>query len=72
MVVRAGERQLTMTWVREASPTTFALTAFDGDTFTFGSIGENATGPAGAHVHGPGSSANAVSLTYYNTGGLGP
>ena len=30
------------------SPTTFPLTHFDGDTFSFESVGENANGLAGA------------------------
>jgi CubicO group peptidase (beta-lactamase class C family) len=47
-------------------PTTFPLTAYDGDTFTFVSTGENATGTAGA-IFEPG----AVTLTFYDERGLG-
>lgn len=71
LVVRAGGGKLTMSMGPEASPTTFALTAFDGDTFTFETIGENANGPAGATFEVRGSRATAVTLSYYDTRGLG-
>jgi hypothetical protein len=54
------------------SPTTFALTHFDGDTFSFESIGENANGLAGAlFAQANGDSAPSVTLDFYDTTGLG-
>ena len=54
------------------SPTTFGLTHFDGDTFRFESIGENANGLAGAIFAVPGAGAAAsVRLDFYDRTGLG-
>jgi hypothetical protein len=61
-----------MTLGPTAKPTTFPLTAYDGDTFTFQSIGENASGTSGA-IFKPGTDgrAGAVTLTFYDDRGLG-
>ena len=54
------------------SPTTFGLTHFDGDTFRFESIGENANGLAGAIFAVPGAGpATSVRLDFYDRTGLG-
>jgi CubicO group peptidase (beta-lactamase class C family) len=53
-------------------PTTFRLAHFDGDTFSFNSIGENANGLAGAIFSpGAGGSASSVKLDFYDQTGLG-
>ena len=64
--------KLQMTLGPPAKPTTFPLTAYDGDTFTFQSIGENASGTSGA-VFKPGADgrAGAATLTFYDDRGLG-
>lgn len=54
-----------------ASPTTFQLTHYTGDTFTFPSIGENANGLAGAIFTADGATASSVRLDFYDTRGLG-
>ncbi|KQQ86699.1 serine hydrolase [Arthrobacter sp. Leaf137] len=56
----------------EDRQTTFALTHFDGDTFSFESIGENGNGLAGALFAEPrrGSSPQ-VALDFYDRTGLG-
>jgi CubicO group peptidase (beta-lactamase class C family) len=55
-----------------ASPTIFPLTHFDGDTFSFESMGENANGLAGALFAGPGGgSSPSVTLDFYDRTGLG-
>lgn len=54
------------------SPTAFPLTHFDGDTFSFESIGENANGLAGALFAGVnGGFPQRVTLDFYDTTGLG-
>jgi hypothetical protein len=54
------------------SPTTFPLTHFDGDTFSFESIGENGNGLAGALFAGTsGGAAPSVTLDFYDRTGLG-
>lgn len=64
--------KLQMSMGPAGKPTTFPLSAYDGNTFTFQSIGENATGTAGA-VFSPGADgrAGAVTLTFYDQRGLG-
>ena len=53
-------------------PTTFPLTHYAGDTFTFESIGENANGLAGAIFSvDPGGTATSVRLDFYDREGLG-
>ncbi|MFY9637052.1 MAG: serine hydrolase, partial [Cellulosimicrobium cellulans] len=55
-----------------ASPTDFPLTHFDGDTFSFESVGENANGLAGAIFAGAsGGPAPSVMLDFYDRTGLG-
>ncbi|ACL39058.1 beta-lactamase [Pseudarthrobacter chlorophenolicus A6] len=56
----------------DGNQTTFPLTHFDGDTFSFESIGENGNGLAGAVFAEPrrGSSQEVV-LDFYNRTGLG-
>jgi hypothetical protein len=71
LVVRAAGGRLSMSMGPKAAPTTFALTAFDGDKFTFETIGENANGPAGATFSVRGNRATAVNLSFYDTRGLG-
>jgi len=72
LVVAASGDSLSMTMGPQAAPTTFALTHFDGDTFSFQTIGENANGLAGAifTVGDDGKATKAV-LDYYDTTGLG-
>jgi len=54
------------------SPTKFILTPFDGNTFTFDTIGENANGLSGAEFTlGPDGLATSVTLTFYDKTGLG-
>ncbi len=56
----------------EDRQTTFALTHFDGDTFSFESIGENGNGLAGAiFADTRRGSAPQVTLDFYNRTGLG-
>jgi CubicO group peptidase (beta-lactamase class C family) len=64
--------KLQMTMGPPGKPTAFPLTAYDGDTFTFQSIGENASGTSGAVFKpGPDSRIDAVTLTFYDDRGLG-
>lgn len=72
LVVSAGDGGLSMSMGPQASPTTFALTHFDGDTFSFETIGENANGLAGAifTVDGNGKASKVV-LDFYDRTGLG-
>ncbi|MDQ0823587.1 CubicO group peptidase (beta-lactamase class C family) [Arthrobacter sp. V1I7] len=52
--------------------TTFRLAHFDGDTFSFNSIGENGNGLAGAiFTPGSGGTASSVKLDFYDETGLG-
>ena len=56
----------------QGAPTTFALTHFDGDIFSFETIGENANGLAGAiFTVGDDGKASKVVLDYYDRTGLG-
>ncbi len=72
LVVAASGDSLSMTMGPQAAPTTFALTHFDGDTFSFQTIGENANGLAGAiFTVGDSGKASKVVLDYYDTTGLG-
>jgi CubicO group peptidase (beta-lactamase class C family) len=68
----AADGKLQMVMGPSAKPTTFSLTAYDGDTFTFDSIGENAAGTSGA-IFKPGTNGliDAVTLTFYDQHGLG-
>ncbi len=72
LVVSAEGAKLSMTMGPQAKPTTFALTHFDGDTFSFETIGENANGLAGAiFTIGDDGRASKVVLDYYDRTGLG-
>lgn len=72
LVVAQANGVLSMTMGPSAAPTTFPLTHFDGDTFSFDSIGENANGLAGAIFAAPsGGSAPSVRLDFYDRTGLG-
>jgi CubicO group peptidase (beta-lactamase class C family) len=72
LTVSEADGKLQMTMGPAAKPTTFSLAAYDGDTFTFQSIGENATGTSGA-IFKPGGNGlvGAVTLTFYDQHGLG-
>ncbi|XSG83471.1 MAG: serine hydrolase [Methyloligella sp. ZOD6] len=64
--------KLSMTLGPQETPITFALTHFDGDTFSFETIGENANGLAGAiFTLGEDGRATRVVLDYYDRTGLG-
>ncbi|MDQ0620174.1 serine hydrolase [Arthrobacter globiformis] len=72
LAVLEQDGKLAMRMGPSGSPTTFPLTHFDGDTFSFESIGENANGLAGAlfaeTVRG---SSPRVTLDFYDRTGLG-
>jgi hypothetical protein len=72
LVVSQSGDDLAMTLGPDHAPTTFALKPFDGDTFSFETIGENANGLAGAifTVDDDGKASRVV-LDYYNKTGLG-
>ncbi len=70
--VSADGGKLSMSMGPQGAPTTFALTHFDGDTFSFETIGENANGLAGAiFTLGEDGRAMKVVLDYYDRTGLG-
>jgi CubicO group peptidase (beta-lactamase class C family) len=72
LVVSAHDDGLSMTLGPQAKPTTFSLTHFDGDTFSFQTIGENANGLAGAIFKiGKDGKASNVVLDFYDRTGLG-
>lgn len=72
LTVLAKGGSLAMRMGPRNSPTTFQLTHFDGDTFTFESIGENANGLAGALFAGArGGTSPSVTLDFYDRTGLG-
>ncbi len=72
LVVSAEDDNLSMSMGPQGAPTTFALTHFDGDTFSFETIGENANGLAGAiFTVGEDGEATKVVLDYYDRTGLG-
>jgi hypothetical protein len=72
LVVLEEDGKLAMRMGPPANPTTFPLTHFDGDTFSFESIGENANGLAGALFAGTGGgSSPSVTLDFYDRTGLG-
>ncbi|GER23091.1 serine hydrolase [Zafaria cholistanensis] len=72
LTVSAEQGQLSMVLGPGERPTTFRLSHFDGDTFSFETIGENANGLAGA-IFAPADGGRAVSvrLDFYDTTGLG-
>ncbi|HUU67400.1 MAG TPA: serine hydrolase [Methyloceanibacter sp.] len=70
--VSADGGTLSMSMGPQGAPVTFALTHFDGDTFSFETIGENANGLAGAICTlGDDGRAEKVVLDYYDRTGLG-
>ncbi|MDQ0674400.1 CubicO group peptidase (beta-lactamase class C family) [Pseudarthrobacter siccitolerans] len=72
LVVLEEGGKLAMRMGPPANPTTFLLTHFDGDTFSFESIGENANGLAGAlFAETGGGSSPSVTLDFYDRTGLG-
>lgn len=72
LTVTSDGGALSMSMGPPDSPTKFILTPFDGDTFTFDTIGENASGKSGAQFTlGPDGTATSVTLTYYDQTGLG-
>ncbi|GHE43659.1 hypothetical protein [Streptomyces capitiformicae] len=51
---------------------TFRLTHYDGDTFSFETVGENASGPSGVTFRGDqGGTATQVTIGAFDKGGLG-
>jgi CubicO group peptidase (beta-lactamase class C family) len=72
LTVSAEGGKLSMAMGPQGAPTNFALTHFDGDTFSFETIGENANGLAGAIFSlGDDGRATKVVLDYYDQTGLG-
>jgi hypothetical protein len=72
LTVTSGGAGLSMSMGPPASPSSFALTHYDGNTFTFETVGENATGTSGAEFTvGPDGTATTVTLAAYDTTGLG-
>ena len=72
LTVSAEGDKLSMSMGPQRKPTTFALTRFDGDIFSFETIGENANGLAGAiFTLGDDGKASKVVLDYYDRTGLG-
>jgi len=72
LAVSKADDGLAMTMGPQTAPTNFALTHFDGDTFSFETVGENANGLAGAiFAVGEGGNASKVTLDYYDRTGLG-
>jgi CubicO group peptidase (beta-lactamase class C family) len=72
LVVFEQDGHLAMRMGPAAHPTTFPLTHFDGDTFSFETIGENGNGLAGAIFAAPGTGPSpSVTLDFYDRTGLG-
>jgi len=72
LTVKVDGGRLSMSMGPQGTPVTFALTHFDGDTFSFETIGENANGLAGAiFTLGDDGKATKVVLDYYDRTGLG-
>ncbi len=72
LVVSGDGDRLSMSMGPQGAPTSFALTHFDGDTFSFETIGENDNGLAGAiFTVGDDGKATEVVLDYYDRTGLG-
>jgi CubicO group peptidase (beta-lactamase class C family) len=72
LTVSSDGGALSMSMGPPDSPTRFLLTPFDGNTFTFDTIGENANGKSGAEFTlGPDGTATSVTLTFYDQTGLG-
>jgi CubicO group peptidase (beta-lactamase class C family) len=72
LTVTTGGGGLTMAMGPPEAPTTFALTHYSDDVFTFESVGENANGLAGAlFTVDDAGTATSVQLDYYDRTGLG-
>ncbi|MGK2922267.1 MAG: serine hydrolase [Methyloceanibacter sp.] len=72
LTVAAEDGKLSMAMGPQGAPATFALNHFNGDTFSFETIGENANGLAGAiFTVGDDGKAGKVVLDYYDRTGLG-
>ncbi|WP_369045437.1 serine hydrolase [Sinomonas sp. P10A9] len=72
MAVAEADGELTLQMGPSGKPTTFRLTHFDGDTFSFESVGENGNGLAGAiFALGADGAASSVRLDFYDKTGLG-
>ncbi len=73
LTVTSDGGALTMSMGPPDRPTRFVLTHFDGDVFTFDTIGENATGTSGATFTRPsgGGPAATVTLEAYDITGIG-
>jgi hypothetical protein len=72
LVVSVRGDGLSMAMGPQARSTTFALSHFDGDTFSFETLGENANGLAGAiFTIGERDKATRVVLDFYDRTGLG-
>jgi len=72
LTVSGDGDKLSMSMGPQGAPKTFALSHFDGDTFSFETIGENANGLAGAiFTLGDDGHASKVVLDYYDRTGLG-
>jgi CubicO group peptidase (beta-lactamase class C family) len=72
LTLTADGEALTMSMGPPDRPTTFPLTHYAGDTFTFESVGENANGLAGAIVTvDDDGTAASVRLDFYDRTGLG-
>lgn len=72
LVASAEGGKLSMTMGPQGAPKTFALTHFDGDTFSFETIGENANGLVSAiFTLREDGKAEKVVLDYYDRTGLG-
>ena len=72
LVVTANHDALSMSLGPAGKPVTFALAPFDGDTFSFETIGENGNGLAGAIFSVvAGALKKKVVLDFYDVNGLG-
>ncbi|HEY4867885.1 MAG TPA: serine hydrolase [Candidatus Dormibacteraeota bacterium] len=70
--VAGDQGRLTMSMGPGSKPTTFPLSHYDADTFSFETIGENANGLAGAiFTVGAGGEVSSVKLDFYDQTGLG-
>jgi hypothetical protein len=73
VTVTAAAGTLTMSMGPPAAPVSFTLDHFDGNTFTYDTIGENGAGGKSAAVFtlGPNGTATSVNLPFYDPTGLG-
>lgn len=70
LTVTESDGELTM--ALGPKPTRFRLTHYDGDTFFFETVGENATGPSGVTFRGDGNGkATQVTIEAFDKNGLG-